>query len=157
MTEKERKYHQMYMDISERISQMSFCERLKVGSICVKDGRIISMGWNGSAAGLDNVCEYTHYNFKDTDRPIDGAEYTTERKTHPSIIHAEANMLGKLAKYGESSNGSTVYITHAPCLECAKTLYVAGVKNIFYKYAYRDNSGVEFLNQFSEIKVIHFE
>lgn len=127
--EKKARYDSMYMSVAETIAdRMSHCERLKVGAIAVKDGRIISMGWNGQPSGFSNVCE------------LDGA-------TLPTVLHAESNLIAKLARSTESSEGCTIYVTHSPCMECAKLIHQAGVSNVVYKTQYRSADGVDFLRQ----------
>lgn len=120
-------YASLYMDLAHRVARMSYCKRLQVGAIAVKDGRIISMGWNGQPSGMDNCCE-------------------EDGKTLPTVLHAESNLLMKLASCHESAAGSTVYITHSPCMECAKLLYQAKVSEVFYSLEYRSKDGIDFLN-----------
>lgn len=139
MTEKELRYHTLYMDIACRVAAMSHCQRLKVGSIMVKEGRLISMAWNGAPAGFDNVCE----------DPINN-------KTLPTTLHSEANLLAKLAKSNESGDKSTIYVTHAPCIECAKLIYQCGVKEVYYQEEYRSADGVNFLKK-CNIKIEQFK
>ena len=122
-----QKWIDAYMDVAERFAQLSSAKRLHVGAVVVKDHRIISIGYNGTPAGWDNVCEDDSF------------------RTKPEVIHAEANAISKLARDGESGNGSTVFCTHAPCIECAKLIYGAGVNKVYYRDVYRDTLGVEFL------------
>ena len=122
-----QKWIDAYMDVAERFAQLSSAKRLHVGAVVVKDHRIISIGYNGTPAGWDNVCEDDSF------------------RTKPEVIHAEANAISKLARDGESGNGSTVFCTHAPCIECAKLIYGAGVSKVYYRDVYRDTLGVEFL------------
>lgn len=120
-------YASLYMDLAHRVSKMSHCKRLQVGAIAVKDGRIISMGWNGQPSGMDNCCE-------------------KDGHTLPTVLHAESNLLMKLASCHESAAGASVYITHSPCMECAKLLYQAKISEVFYSWDYRSKDGVDFLN-----------
>jgi dCMP deaminase len=120
------------MDIARRTAELSSARRLQVGAIVVKDDRIISIGYNGMPAGWDNNCEH---------------EIGTELKTKPEVLHAEMNALMKLAKSNESGLDSSVFVTHAPCLDCAKGIYQAGIREVYYESDYRDSSGVEFLNK----------
>ena len=122
-----QKWIDAYMDVAERFAQLSSAKRLHVGAVVVKDHRIISIGYNGTPAGWDNVCEDDSF------------------RTKPEVIHAEANAISKLARDGESGNGSTVFCTHAPCIECAKLIYGAGVSKVYYRDVYRDTLGVDFL------------
>lgn len=130
----------MYMDIAERISQMSYARRLQVGSVLVQNDSIISYGWNGMPAGWDNNCE---------DDVVEGHGVTAylSIRTKPEVLHAEANCLMKVAKTTNSSLNSTLYITHAPCLDCAKLIYQSGVKSVYFKYIYRDGKGISFLKK----------
>jgi dCMP deaminase len=129
MTKSER-YDNMYMDIAERISKMSHARRLQVGSVLVQNDSIISYGWNGMPAGWDNNCE---------------DEIESNLVTKPEVLHAEANCLMKVAKTTNSSLDSTLYITHAPCIGCAKIIHQSGVKSVYYKHIYRNEDGIKFL------------
>ena len=106
------------MDVAERFAKLSSAKRLQVGAIVVKDDRIISIGYNGMPAGWTNDCE--DY--------IQLSDDTITTKTKPEVIHAEANAIAKLAKSTESGDGSTMFLTHAPCIDCAKQVYTAGIK-----------------------------
>ena len=133
------------MDIAERISQMSHARRLQVGSVLVQNDSIISYGWNGMPSGWDNNCE-DEIEERQHISAVPGA-YTikTILITKPEVLHAEANCLMKVAKTTNSSLGSTLYITHAPCIGCAKLIHQSGVKTVYYKHIYRSEDGVEFL------------
>jgi dCMP deaminase len=131
------------MDTAERFAQLSSAKRLKVGAVVVKDNRIISIGYNGMPAGWTNECEYhvSEYN------EITKSWYPTgETKTKDEVIHAEANAILKLARDGESGNGSSLFCTHAPCVQCAKLIHGAGIDTVYYRDAYRDEDGINFLN-----------
>jgi dCMP deaminase len=132
---KEEKYHQLYMDVAYRFADMSHCVRAKAGAIAVKNGNIISHGWNGRAPGLDNCCEISKVD-------VEGNQYL---ETLTDVIHAEKNMICKLAASNESSRGATVYLTLAPCIECATLLAVAKVKEVVYSEMYRVTAGIEHL------------
>ena len=123
----------------------STAKRLQVGAIIVKDDRIISIGYNGMPSGWTNECEYEeevlHFG-KGT-----WVEKTGQLKTKDEVIHAEANAIAKLAKGTESGDGSTMFLTHAPCIHCAKQIYTAGVKKLYYRNTYRDTKGIEFLGK----------
>lgn len=166
---KQQKYNQLYMDIAERVSKMSHACRLHVGAIIVKDGRIISMGWNGMPAGWDNNCEYKDY---DLSKDFNGNHFPdpynhypfiddTGRyglKTRPEVLHAETNALAKLAKSTESGNNATMFITHSPCLDCAKLIFQSGISNVFYRDSYRSETGIQFLEKSGiEVKKINLE
>jgi len=126
------------MDVAERTSQLSHAVRLKVGAIIVKDDRIISIGYNGMPSGWDNNCEYV---FRHPQTKIE------ELVTRSEVLHAESNCLAKLAKSNESGVGSTLFITHAPCLDCAKLIYQSGINNVLYRNTYRSDDGINFLNK----------
>jgi len=132
------------MKTAETFAELSHARRLHVGAIVVKDDRIISIGYNGMPAGWDNNCEtetvelYSGY---------EGAIHRTVLKTKPEVLHAEMNALMKLAKSNESGDEATMFITHAPCIDCAKGMYQAGIKQVFYKTEYRDTAGLDFLNK----------
>ena len=129
------RFKNLYLDIASRVAQMSRARRLQVGCIVVKDDRIISLGYNGTAAGQDNNCEDIFYD-----------EIGTERlKTKPEVIHAESNAISKLAKSTESGLGADMFITHAPCLECAKLIYQSGINRVFFGAIYRDIAGLDYL------------
>lgn len=123
------KYLKAHMATAFEYAKLSHCQRRKVGCVFVKDDRIISIGYNGSPPGWDNVCEDENNN------------------TKPEIIHAEANAIAKLAKTTESGEGSTVFITLAPCLNCAKQLAAMDVAEVYYGEKYRNTDGVEHLHK----------
>ena len=133
------------MDVAERFAQLSSATRLQVGAIVVKDDRIISIGYNGMPSGWDNVCEEKVY---DT-----SAESTYQLKTKPEVLHAESNAIAKLARSAESGEGATIFITHSPCIDCAKLIYQSGINTVYYRNAYRSTAGTDFLNK-SGIKVV---
>ena len=133
-----QKFIDMYMSIAETVSKQSSAKRLQVGSIVVKDDRVISIGYNGTPAGWDNCCEEV------IEQHEDGGQVT---KTKDEVIHAEANAVAKLARSSESGLDATMFITHAPCIQCAKIIYGAGIRDVFYKYKYRDDDGLNFLNK----------
>jgi dCMP deaminase len=141
-----QKWIDAFMDTAERFSQLSSAVKLKVGAVVVKDNRIISIGYNGTPAGWDNVCE-TEVDVKPNDPRYDSDFFTKELKTKDEVIHAEANAVSKLARDGESGLGSTLFCTHAPCVHCAKIIYGAGISKVFYKQSYRDQFGIDFLNK----------
>lgn len=134
------------MVIARETAKLSTANRLKVGSIIVKDDRIISIGYNGMPSGWTNVCEEV-VDVDVNDSRYNYEHFTKEIKTKPEVIHAEANAIAKLAKSTESGNNSTMFLTHSPCIDCAKQIYTAGIRKVFYKDDYRDNRGVVFLQQ----------
>ena len=126
------------MKTAETFAELSHARRLHVGAIVVKDDRIISIGYNGMPAGWDNDCE---------DQTYDEDGFHITLKTKPEVLHAETNAIAKLAKSNESGMGATMFITHAPCLDCAKLIYQSGIGSVLYRDAYRDTSGIKFLEK----------
>jgi dCMP deaminase len=135
-----QKFIDYYMSIAERTAELSTAKRLQVGAIVVKEDRIVSIGYNGMPAGWTNECEYQEvYDYKLNDEIY-------QLKTKPEVIHAEANAIAKLAKSTESGNGAVMFLTHAPCMDCAKQVYTAGISKVYYKNSYRSTDGINFLN-----------
>lgn len=132
-----QKYVDMYMAWAERCAQLSHAVRLQVGAVIVKDDSVISYGYNGMPAGWDNNCE---------DETIDD-NWMVTLKTKPEVLHAESNAIAKLARSLNSGLDADIFITHAPCLDCAKLIYQAGIRRVWFGTAYRDNSGVDFLEK----------
>ena len=141
-----------HMNVAAEYSTLSRARRLKVGAIVVKDNRIISIGYNGTPPGWDNNCEDVVGHVKDDD----GNVVETLLKTKPEVLHAEENAIGKLARSHESGEGASMFITHAPCAQCAKLILVSGIREVFYRNKYRDDSGIVFLER-SGIKVQQLE
>ena len=131
------KFKRAYMHTAKIFADLSYARRLKVGAIVVKEDRIISIGYNGMPSGWHNTCE-------DEVRSDDGGMIL---KTRPQVLHAERNALDKLAKGNEGGAGSIMFITHAPCLECAKSIYGAGIIQVFYGEDYRSEDGIYFLKK----------
>jgi len=127
-----------HLDVATRYSKLSTARRLQVGAIVVKDDRIISIGYNGTPSGWDNNCE-DEIRYPDSD--------AVTLKTKPEVIHAEMNALMKLARSHESGDGATMFITHAPCAECAKHIIQSGIAAVYYGEAYRDTTGLDFLQR----------
>ena len=121
----------IYMNIATEIAELSYAERKKVGAVLVKDGSIISHGYNGTPHGFVNNCEY-----KDDDGNL---------VTRKEVLHAESNAISKVAKSTNSSEGSTLYVTLSPCFECSKLIIQSGIKRVVYKEAYRYTDGTELL------------
>jgi dCMP deaminase len=160
-----QKLKQAYMATAETFAELSHARRLHVGAIVVKDDRIISIGYNGMPAGWDNNCEDKEWcsagGWLDPEEieerwPFEG-EYTDDDgnvmqgryrlKTKPEVLHAETNAIAKLARSNESGLGADIFITHAPCLDCAKLIYQSGIKRVWYGTQYRDSTGTEFLRK----------
>jgi len=131
------KLKRAYMDVAYRFGELSHARRLHVGAIVVKDDRIISIGYNGMPAGWDNDCEDKVWT-QDGDYGL---------KTKPEVLHAESNAIAKLAKSNDSGLGADLFVTHAPCLDCAKLVYQSGIKRVYYSENYRDDSGIQFLQK----------
>jgi dCMP deaminase len=137
-----QKWVDAFMDTAERFAQLSSAKRLQVGAVVVKDNRIISIGYNGMPSGWDNTCEEVvtpSLPYLQGDGPT--------LKTKDEVIHAEANAIAKLASSNDSGKDSQMFITHAPCIHCAKMIYGAGISSVWYKYKYRDDSGLDFLQK----------
>ena len=123
------RYDTAYMRMAMEWAKLSHCQRKQVGSLIVKDRMIISDGYNGTPTGFENACE-------------DEAHYT---KWY--VLHAEANAIMKVASSTQSCAGATLYITLSPCKECSKLIHQAGIKRVVYAKAYKDVSGIEFLER----------
>lgn len=125
-----------YLRMARIWSENSYCERRKVGALVVKDKMIISDGYNGTPSGFENVCE------------------DENNLTKPYVLHAEANAITKLARSSNNSNGSTLYVTAAPCIECSKLIIQAGIKRVVYAEKYRLDDGINLLEK-AGVKVIY--
>lgn len=126
-----------YMKTAETFAELSHARRLHVGAIVVKDDRIISIGYNGMPAGWDNDCEDT----------IQHSDDTVTLKSKPEVLHAETNAIAKLAKSTESGDGAVLFVTHSPCLDCAKLIFQSGIRSVFYRNSYRSTDGTTFLER----------
>ena len=150
------KFLNAHMKAAEVYSQLSSARRLQVGCVVVKDNTIIGIGYNGMPSGWDNDCEkrsYTNIDSKWQYLDEDGSTYSLV--TRPEVLHAESNALAKVARSTNSSEGASVFVTHAPCLDCAKMMYQAGINSVYYRSSYRDTSGVDFLKECNiEVKQI---
>lgn len=135
---------QAHMQVAETYAKLSHARRLQVGAIVVKDDRIISIGYNGMPAGWNNNCEDESVELYSGH---EGSIHRTVLKTKPEVLHAEANAISKLARSTESGLGSTLFVTHAPCLDCAKLVYQSGVNSVFYRNSYRNEDGIRFLEK----------
>ena len=142
-----QKWIEAFMDTAERFAQLSSAKRLQVGSVVVKDNRIISIGYNGMPSGWDNECEKRVYTLAGTYEYLDEDGSSYSLVTKDEVIHAEANAITKLARDGDSGLGASLFCTHAPCIHCAKLIHGAGVSKVYYRDTYRDNFGIEFLEK----------
>ena len=124
-----QKFDQSYLDMASVWAHNSYCKRRQVGALLVKDRMIISDGYNGTPSGFENICE-----------DESGA-------TKPYVLHAEANAISKVAKSGNSSEGSTLYVTASPCMECAKLIIQAGIRRVVYRDEYRLTDGIDLLRR----------
>jgi dCMP deaminase len=129
---------QRYLAMASIWGQNSYCERRKVGALLVKDKMIISDGYNGTPSGFENVCE------------------DENNVTKPYVLHAEANAITKVAKSNNSSEGSTLYVTDSPCLECAKLIIQSGIKRVVYSNKYRIDDGIKLLQR-ANIETVYIE
>tara|TARA_X000000368_G_scaffold416637_1_gene411041 strand:- start:6583 stop:7008 length:426 start_codon:yes stop_codon:yes gene_type:complete len=139
MTEiKQKKYDVAYLKMALEWAKLSHCKRRQVGALIVKNGMIISDGYNGTPTGFDNACE-------------DENNYT---KWY--VLHAEANAIMKVSASTQSSEGATLYITLSPCKECSKLIFQSGIKRLVYHKAYKDESGIKFLKK-AGLKITHID
>jgi dCMP deaminase len=153
MTQKESDKY--YINVAQLCAQNSYAEKLKVGAIIVKDNQIISDGFNGTPSGLSNECENKQcktYLCCNTNAPskIDANCKncgSLDIHTKPEVLHAESNAILKCARYGKATYGSTLYITHSPCIECAKLIIQAGIKRVVYLEDYRKADGLLLLSK----------
>lgn len=132
-----QKFVDLYMDWADRTAQLSHAIRRQVGAVIVKDDCVISYGYNGMPAGWDNNCEnivgYTK------GEPV--------LKTKPEVLHAESNAIAKLARSSQGGRDASIFITTAPCLDCAKLIYQSGISSVYYRDSYRNMDGLEFLKK----------
>ncbi|MDR1554279.1 MAG: dCMP deaminase family protein [Prevotellaceae bacterium] len=134
-TEKTMKFDRRYLEMAAVWAKNSYCKRRQVGAIIVKDNMIISDGFNGTPSGFENICE------------------DEDGNTKSYVLHAEANAITKVARSNNSSDGSTLYITSSPCLECAKLIIQAGIKRVVFSDNYRISDGIELLKR-ANIEVV---
>ncbi|MFN0032741.1 MAG: deoxycytidylate deaminase [Flavobacteriales bacterium] len=135
---KQERYDRAYLKMALEWANLSHCRRKQVGALVVKDGMIISDGYNGTPSGFPNHCEDEHGD------------------THWYVLHAEANAIMKLARSTNNAQGSTLYITLSPCKDCCKLILQAGIRRIVYTTQYKDNTGIQFLKQ-AEVELIQIE
>ena len=138
------KFQKLYMDWAQRAAELSYAKRLQVGAVVVKDDTVISYGYNGMPAGWDNNCEEKVYKIDGWMVDDDGCY---ELKTRPEVLHAESNAIAKLAKSHNSGTGADLFVTHSPCIECAKLILQSGIARVYFGANYRDDAGIRFLKQ----------
>ena len=126
---KQLQYDKRYLEMAKIWAQNSYCKRRQVGALIVKEGMIISDGYNGTPSGFENVCEDENY------------------KTKPYVLHAEANAITKVAKSNNSSENATLYVTCSPCLECAKLIIQAGIRRVVFCSEYHNEDGLDLLKR----------
>ena len=134
-----KKFIDYFMQMAELTATLSYAKRLQVGALIVKGNRIVGTGYNGMPTDWENDCEFE----------VDG-----ELKTKQEVLHAETNAIAKVAQSTESSEGSTMFCTHAPCVDCAKLIYQSGIATLYFKHEYRDDAGLKFL-KLSGVNVHH--
>lgn len=153
------------MNIADLTSRLSYAKRLHVGAVIVKGNQIIGTGYNGMPTGWENNCEDIEWctgggwlspeeieegwphegHYLDNDGNMVQGRYRL--KTKPEVLHAESNAIAKVSRSTESSEGATLFCTHAPCIQCAKLIYQSGINTLYYREQYRDDSGITFLKQ----------
>lgn len=134
---KAKKYRKFFMDVALRTALMSYAKRAKVGSVLVKDNRIVATSWNGTPSLADNCCEHIDIN--------------GSLVTNPNVIHSEANAICFCAKHGIKTDGAELYVTLSPCAACALAIVQAGIKAVYYHEEYCDTTGLKLL-QSSNVK-----
>jgi dCMP deaminase len=162
------KFVKYFMDVADRTAQLSYAERLKVGTVIIKNNRIISCGYNGLPSGWEpNKCEREiflsdteYFDLSDEDKQrfesIPDSFFWRGLKTYDEVIHSEANAISQLASSTESGIGAILICTHSPCLQCSKIIYSSGIKTVYYKNEYRSNDGIQFLTKCG-VEVIKYE
>jgi dCMP deaminase len=147
------KFIDAHMKVAEVYSQLSSAKRLQVGCVIVKNDTIISIGYNGMPSGWDNCCEDMTILQDEISPGVFNLSKKTELKTKPEVIHAEINAISKVARSTNSSEDADMFITHAPCIECAKAIFQSGISRVFYRDTYRSEDGIHFLQK-CDVEVI---
>jgi len=137
------KFQKLYMDWALRVAELSYAKRLQVGAVIVKDDTVISYGYNGMPAGWDNNCEEHPKIVNKQTYAIE--EDTTRLVTRTEVLHAESNAIAKLAKSHNSGLGADLFVTHSPCIQCAKLIFQSGIRRVYFGEHYRDDAGIKFL------------
>ena len=151
------KFIKAHMKAAEVYAELSTAKRLQVGCVIVKDNTIIGIGYNGMPSGWDNNCEEVEYVLKEEchyspeylieNRYTESAHGWSRLHSKKEVLHAETNAIAKVSRSTNSSEGANMFITHAPCLECAKIIHQAGIKEVYYRHNYRTIDGIEFLKK----------
>jgi dCMP deaminase len=151
------KFIDAHMKAAEVYAQLSSAKRLQVGCVVVKDNTIIGIGYNGMPSGWTNDCENLVYVGKNeqvlSEEKMKQYGYSetangwTILKTKPEVLHAETNAIAKIARSTHSSEGAALFVTHAPCLDCAKIIHQAGINSVYYRNTYRSTDGIDFLEK----------
>ena len=136
LNDKQETLDRRYLRMASIWAENSYCRRRQVGAIIVKNKMIISDGFNGTPAGFENICE------------------DENGVTKPYVLHAEANAITKVARSNNSSDGSTLYVTASPCLECSKLIIQAGIKRVIFHELYRMSDGIELLKR-AGVECVH--
>lgn len=144
-----QKFIDYYMKVAELTSTLSYAKRLQVGSVIVKGNKILATGYNGMPSGWDNECETVEIVEIDE-------KFVKKLVTKQEVLHSETNAIAKVSASTESSEGATMFCTHAPCINCAKLIYQSGINSLYYRNTYRDTSGIEFLES-SGVSVTKYE
>ena len=144
-----QKFIDYYMRVAELTSTLSYAKRLQVGSVIVKGNKILATGYNGMPSGWDNECETTEIVELDE-------KFVKQLVTKQEVLHSETNAIAKVSASTESSEGATMFCTHAPCINCAKLIYQSGINSLYYRNTYRDTAGIEFLEK-SGVSVTKYE
>ena len=170
-----QKFVDYYMKVAELTSTLSYAKRLQVGSVIVKGNKILATGYNGMPSGWVNDCEKVEYMSSDAGGWLDPEEIYEQwpfveddmdpdlgyarryrLKTKDEVLHSETNAIAKVSASTESSEGATMFCTHAPCINCAKLIYQSGINNLYYRDTYRDSAGIKFLES-SGVLVTKYE
>jgi len=151
------KFINAHMKAAEVYAELSTAKRLQVGCVIVKDNTIIGIGYNGMPSGWDNNCEDVEYILKEECRQSDrfmmhngyteSAHGWSRLHSKKEVLHAETNAIAKVSRSTNSSESASLFVTHAPCLDCAKIIHQAGIKEVYYRHNYRSVSGIEFLKK----------
>jgi dCMP deaminase len=151
------KFVDYFMKVAELTATLSYAKRLQVGAVIVKGNQTIGTGYNGMPTEWENTCEHKNYanspgGWLEPEEikeqwPFEDENGRYALKTKPEVLHAESNALMKVARSTESSEGATLFCTHAPCIDCAKLIYQAGIATVYYKETYRSEDGINFLRK----------